>query len=72
MTTITTNHLQSIPQSVWQDATLTLDNFTERVKQATGSTRRFRVTKEQNQLITEGKLTREQAFQQTVEKMRSL
>jgi|APGre2960657404_1045060.scaffolds.fasta_scaffold12546_3 hypothetical protein len=67
-----TNHLKSIPLSVWQEKTLSIDNFAERVGEATGTRRRFRVTKEQNQLIKEGKMTREEAFNQTVERMRAL
>ncbi len=68
----TTNQKRLIPQSIWTSTDLTLDNFSQKVYEVTGEQRRFKVTKEQRQLIMEGKLTREQAFQQTIEKMRSL
>ena len=56
----------SIPDSVYQDPNLTLENFAATVKVATGSPRRFRVSREQFARITDGSLTREQALAEDV------
>lgn len=55
-----------IPDSVYLDPTLTLENFTEKVKQVTGKERRFRVTRKQSAAIEAGTMTRQQAFEEIV------
>jgi len=56
----------SIPNSVYLDADLTLDNFSEKVEAAIGTPRRFRVSREQYARIEAGSLTREQALAEVV------
>ena len=51
-----------VPDSVYLEDGLTIENFSERVKAATGTARRFRVSREQAQRIENGSLTREQAL----------
>lgn len=51
-----------IPDSVYLDPDLTLENFSAKVKQATGVDTRFRVSREQNEAIKNKTLTREQAL----------
>ena len=51
-----------VPDSVYLDPTLTLENFSDKVKEATGVSRRFRVSREQNAAIKAGTLTRQQAL----------
>jgi len=51
-----------IPREVLEDPELTLDNFTDFVRERTGQSRRFRVSQEQSDRIKAGTLTREQAF----------
>lgn len=51
-----------IPDSVYLDPTLTLENFAQKVKDATGVERRFRVSREQNVAIEAGTMTRQQAL----------
>lgn len=55
-----------VPISVWKDSQLTLENFSEKVRAATGHARRFRVSSEQK----ERGLSREEAFTETVSKYR--
>ena len=52
-----------IPDSVYLDPTLTVENFSKKVKEATGVERRFRVSREQNAAIKAGTLTRQQALE---------
>ncbi len=61
---------QVIPDTVFQDPDLTLDNFAEKVAAVTGTPRRFRVSRDQAQRIRSGELTREQAFQETLQSRR--
>jgi hypothetical protein len=60
-----------IPLSLYLDDTLTIDNFNERATEATGSNRHFRLTSEQKTRVESGDLTREQAFQETVNNIRA-
>lgn len=55
-----------IPDSVYLSDGLTLENFSERVKEATGVARRFRMSRAQSALATESKLTREQALAEVI------
>lgn len=55
-----------IPEEIFQDPTLTLDNFSERVLAATGQKTRFRVSREQQVRVAANQLTREQAFAEFV------
>jgi hypothetical protein len=55
-----------IPDSVYLEDGLTTDNFSERVKAATGVARRFRMSREQCQRHANGLLTREQALQEVI------
>lgn len=51
-----------VPDSVYLSDGLTLENFSERVKSATGMARRFRMNREQCARNEQGLLTREQAL----------
>lgn len=55
-----------VPLEVYQDPELTVENFSEKVKQLTGVARRFRVSREQRQRIKAGTLTREQALAENI------
>ena len=55
-----------IPDSVYLDPTLTLENFSDVVKATTGTSRRFRVSRDQHALIKDGTLTREQALAEVI------
>lgn len=55
-----------VPDEVYNDPTLTPDNFSEKVKAITGTSRRFRVSLEQKNRIAAGTLTREQALAEVV------
>lgn len=55
-----------VPDSVYLEDGLTIDNFEDRVKAAIGTVRRFRVSREQAQRIKDGSLTREQALQEVI------
>jgi hypothetical protein len=59
-----------IPTSVYLTEGLTVENFSERVKEATGVSRRFRMNREQCARFDEGKLTREQALQEVIAAMK--
>lgn len=59
-----------IPDSVYLEDGLTLDNFSERVKAAIGIERRFRVSLKQQERIDAGTLTREQALAEIIEEKR--
>lgn len=59
-----------VPDSVYLEDGLTIDNFSERVKLATGTARRFRVSREQAQRIEAGTITREQALLEIIEQKR--
>lgn len=60
-----------IPDSVYLSEGLTLDNFSDRVKEATGVARRFRVSREQAIRIKDGTLTREDALLETIKEKTS-
>lgn len=60
-----------IPDSVYLEDGLTLDNFSERVKAAIGIERRFRVSLKQQERIDAGTLTREQALAEIIEEKRN-
>lgn len=54
----------AIPRSVWENPSLTIDNFSEIVFQETGvKGRRFRMTREQTKAVNDGNMTREEAFE---------
>jgi len=55
-----------VPDSVYLSDGLTLENFSERVKAATGVARRFRMNREQCKRHGEGQLTREQALAEVI------
>jgi hypothetical protein len=55
-----------IPDSVYLSDGLTVDNFSEKVKEATGVSRRFRMSREQCKRHKDGVLTREQALQEVI------
>lgn len=55
-----------VPNSVYLSEGLTLENFSERVKAATGVARRFRMNREQCKRHDEGQLTREQALAEVI------
>lgn len=61
-----------IPDSVYSDPTLTIDNFSEKVKTATGKARRFRMSREQFARHKAGTLTREQAFAEMLTQHKTL
>lgn len=61
------NNNCSVPNEIYMDPDLTLENFTDKAKALTGKgNNRFRVSSEQKQRIADGNLTREQAFTETV------
>ena len=60
----------SIPDSVYLDPDLTLENFSDKVLAATGTRRRFRVSREQFARIKDGQLTREGALAEVVAQRR--
>ena len=55
-----------VPDSIYQQDGLTIENFGERVKAEIGVNRRFRVSREQAKRIEEGSLTREQALEEVI------
>ena len=60
----------SVPIEVFLEPGLTIETFSDVVKAKTGKPRRFRVSSAQAELIKAGKLTREQAFSETVSEMK--
>lgn len=58
-----------VPLSVYQDQTLTLTNFSERVEAATGHKRRFRLPTDLAERVENKEITREQGFQETVQRI---
>jgi len=60
-----------VPDSVYLSEGLTLDNFSERVKEATGQARRFRMSREQSERMKAGSLTREQALLEVIASVKS-
>lgn len=64
------SRLPEIPDSVYLDPTLTLENFSERVEAAIGVPRRFRVNQSQANRIALGDMTRAQALAEVVEQRR--
>ena len=60
-----------IPDSLFLEDGLTLDNFDERVKALVGVGRRFRVSQEQKVRIDAGTLTREGALAEAIEQKRN-
>lgn len=65
------NRPPEIPLSVYLDAELTPDNFTQKVEEAIGVKRRFRMSQDQYARFKAGELTREQALAETVEAKRA-
>jgi hypothetical protein len=65
------NQKPDVPNSVFLDEDLTLDNFEDKVEAAIGVKRRFRVSRGQHARIAAGELTREEAFQETVARIRA-
>jgi len=61
-----------IPDSVYLEDGLTLENFEERVAAAVGVARRFRVSQEQKERIDAGTLTRECALQEVIFEKRAI
>lgn len=59
-----------IPDAVYLEDGLTLDNFAERVSAVVGVARRFRVSREQKARIGSGTLTREGALAEVIEQKR--
>ncbi|MCV0439834.1 MAG: hypothetical protein K5880_14495 [Hydrogenophaga sp.] len=60
-----------IPDSLYLEDGLTLENFSDRVEAAIGVSRRFRVSREQHARIKDGQLTREQALAEVVSAKRA-
>lgn len=60
------NRVPDIPDEVYLDTELTLDNFASKVKAMIGVARRFRVSRDQHKRIKNGELTREQALAEIV------
>ena len=60
-----------IPDSIYLDPTLTVENFPEKVKAITGVARRFRVSQEQKVRMTAGTLTRAEALAEVVRSKQS-
>ena len=60
------NRNPEIPDSVYLDPTLTIDNFTAKVEAVIGVKRRFRVSRDQKARLKDGSLTREQALAEVV------
>jgi hypothetical protein len=56
----------AIPDELYLDPELTVDNFPEKVEALIGRKRRFRVSREQHQRIKAGTLSREGALAETV------
>ncbi len=61
----------NIPNEIYFQDGLTLENFGERTKALTGTARRFRVSTDQAQRIDAGLLSREQALAETIAAKRS-
>lgn len=55
-----------VPDSVYLSEGLTLANFSEKVKAATGVARRFRMNRDQCDRFGKGALTREQALEEVI------
>ena len=60
------NRNPEIPDSVYLDPDLTIDNFTSKVEAVIGVKRRFRVSRDQKARLKDGSLTREQALAEVV------
>lgn len=60
-----------IPDSIYLEDGLTLENFSQRSAAAIGVSRRFRVSRDQHALIKEGQLTREQALAEVISAKRA-
>lgn len=60
-----------VPDSVYMTEGLTLENFSERVKEATGIARRFRMSRDQVARHKNGTLTREQALAEVIASIRA-
>lgn len=65
------NQKPDVPEKVFLDEGLTLDNFEDKVFEAIGVKRRFRVSRDQHARIDNGDLTREEAFLETVAQVRA-
>ena len=55
-----------VPNEVYLSEGLTLENFTQRIQEATGIARRFRMSREQCARHKAGSLTREAALQEVI------
>lgn len=64
-------HKPEVPDSVYLSDGLSVANFSERVKEATGVSRRFRMNREQRQREKDGLLNREQALQEVIAAIKS-
>jgi len=60
-----------IPDSLYLEDGLTLDNFSDRVEATIGVSRRFRVSRDQHARIKAGELSREQALAEVVSAKRA-
>lgn len=60
----------AIPDEIFLQEGLTLDNFSERLEALIGVKRRFRLSRELAKRVENKELTREQAFQETVAQKR--
>lgn len=63
------NRKPDVPISVYQDPTLTLENFSAKVEAATGAKRRFRLPRNLAKRVEAKEITREQGFQETVKRI---
>lgn len=60
-----------IPDSIYLEDGLTLENFSQRVEAAIGVSRRFRVSRDQHAKIKSGEITREQALAEVISAKRA-
>lgn len=65
------NRRPEIPDSVYLDPDLTIDNFSDKVKAAIGVARRFRISRDQRARLKSGDLTRSQALAEVVAEKRA-
>lgn len=63
------NRKPDVPLSVYQDESLTLENFSAKVEAATGAKRRFRLPRDLAKRVEDKEITREQGFQETVRRI---
>jgi hypothetical protein len=60
-----------VPDSVYLEEGLTLENYQDRVLAATGVRRRFRLSTDLSEKVRNKTMTREQAFQETISRVRA-